>query len=163
MRSTCPYHDRCILDANTSSHIAGGRGRSLTGRHHKWAGQVSHRQASQVGGAGVSGRHRRWVGQVSHGQASSQVGGAGLSRAGIIASGRGRAHRQASQAGGAGLSQAGIITGGWGRHHSRWVGQVSHRQAFRQILINLRVTYKYIYIYKFGMIVHSQCNYQCSP
>ena len=125
MRSTCPYHDRCILDANTSSHIAGGRDRSLTGRHHKWAGQVSHRQASQVGGAGVSqadiaggwgrsltGRHhRKWVGQVFHGQASSQVGGVGLTgrhhhkRAGQVS------HRQASsQVGG-----AGIIAGGWGR------------------------------------------------
>ena len=60
--------------------------------------------------------------------------------------------------GGAGLSQAGIIAGGWGRsftgrHHCRWVGQVSHRQAFQQILITLRDVlhiyniYIYIYIY----------------
>ena len=42
--------------------IAGGWGRSLTGRHH-----------------------RRWVGQVSHRQESSQVGGAGLSQAGFSA------------------------------------------------------------------------------
>ena len=76
-------------------------GAGLTGRHRKWAGQVSHGQTSSlVCGAGLSlagviagglgrsltGRHhRRWVGQVSHRQASSQVGGAGLSQAGFSA------------------------------------------------------------------------------
>ena len=90
--------------------IAGGWGRSFTGRYH------------QVGGVGLTGRHhRRWAGHVSHRQVSSQAGGAGL-------------------------SQAGIIAGGWGRHHRRWVGEVSHRQAFQQILINLQITYIYIYI-----------------
>ena len=63
---------------------------------------------SQVGGTGLTGRHHKWAGQVSHRQASSQVGGAGLSRAGVIAGGWGRSHRQASQVGGAGLSQAGF-------------------------------------------------------
>ena len=117
MRSTCPYLDCCILDANTSqvggagllqaSIITGGRGRSLTGRHHhKWAGQVSQ--------AGII----KWAEQVFHWQASLQVGGQ-------------VSHRQASsQVGGAGLSQAGIIAGGWGRsftgrHHHKWAGQIS--------------------------------------
>ena len=123
-------------------------GTGLTGRHHKWAGQVSHGQeSSQVGGAGLSqagvfaggwgssltGRHhRRWVGQVS--------------QAGIIAGGSGRFHRQASsQVGGAGLT---------GRHHRRWLGQVSLFSAnFDNPVICVTIIiciYIYIYIYNFG-------------
>ena len=74
------------------NQITSGRDRS-----HMQASQVGGAVLSEVGiiaggwGRSFTGRsHCRWVGRVSHRQASSQVGGAGLSQAGIIAGGWGR-------------------------------------------------------------------------